>query len=351
MSELSVSEVALRGVSASVPKNREDNSELDLLDDKAKKEIIERVGIRYRHVAEDGLTAADLCQAAAEKLLEELNWSASEIGLLVFVSQTPDHIVPGSATQLQSKLDLPQNCLTFDINQGCAGYVYGMSVLSGMMKSFGIKRALLLVGDTITSLVSSTDNSIKPIFADAGSATAFELDEEAQEMRFRLGAKGDDFEAIHVPHGGFRFPTTEESLEENEMGEGILRNACQLSMNGQAVFTFGLSTVASEINELMKQSEISADDLDFLVLHQANQFLNDAIARKTGFSKEKTPSSLYNFGNTSCATIPVTLVSQLSRQLSKQSLRLMLSGFGVGLSWGNVILSTNKVVCPDLIEV
>lgn len=351
MSELSVSGVALRGVSASVPKNREDNADLTSLDEKAKKEIIERVGIRYRHVAVDGLTAADLCQVAAEKLLKELDWNANDVGLLVFVTQTPDYIVPGSATQLQFKLGLPQNCLTLDINQGCAGYVYGMSVISGMMKSFSIKRALLLVGDTITSLVSSKDNSIKPIFADAGSATAFELDDNAEEMRFRLGSKGDDFEAIHVPHGGSRFPTSAESLEGNELGEGILRNACQLSMNGQAVFTFGLSTVSSEINELMKQSDVSADDLDFLVLHQANQFLNDAIARKTGFSKEKTPSSLYKYGNTSCATIPVTLVSQMSRQLSDQSLRLMLSGFGVGLSWGNVILSTNKVVCPDLIEV
>ena len=351
MSDLSVSGVALRGVSASVPKNREDNSLLESLDEKSKSEIIDRVGIRFRHVAEDSTTAADLCQVAAEKLLKELRWKGSEIGLLIFVTQTPDHTVPGTATQLQDKLQLPQNCIALDINQGCAGYVYGMSVLAGMMKSFNIAKGLLLVGDTITKMVSGTDNSIKPIFADAGSATAFELDETAGQMTFRLGSDGEAFKAIHVPHGGFRYPSTQESLQPEKHAEGVIRNACQLSMNGQAVFSFGLSTVASEIKAHLKQSALSSEDIDFLVLHQANQFLNDAIARKTGFSREKTPSSLYNYGNTSCATVPVTLVTQLTEQLRSQSLKLMLSGFGVGLSWGNVILTTNKVVCPDLIEI
>ena len=351
MSELSVSGVALRGVSASVPKNREDNSLLDSLDDKSKAEIIERVGIRFRHVVDDDTTAADLCQKSAEKLLKELSWNRDEIGLLVFVTQTPDHTVPGTATQLQNKLGLPQNCIALDVNQGCAGYVYGMSVVAGMMKSFGLKKGLLLVGDTITKLVSPTDNSIRLIFADAGSATAFELDDAASEMNFRLGSRGEDFKAIHIPHGGSRFPSTEQSLKPEETSEGIVRNACQLSMNGQAVFTFGLSTVSTEIRKLLEATETGVDYVDFMVLHQANQFLNDAIARKTGFSKEKTPSSLHDFGNTSCATIPATLVSQLSEELSSKPLNLLLSGFGVGLSWGNVLLTTNNVVCPELIYV
>ena len=351
MSDLSVSGVALRGVSASVPKNRVDNAQLESLDPKSKKDIIETVGIRYRHVAPDGATSADLCQAAATELLEKLQWNAEDIGLLVFVTQTPDHIVPGTATQLQYKLGLPTHALSLDINQGCAGYVYGMSVIAGMMKTFQIRKALLLVGDTITKMVSKQDNSIWPIFADAGSASAFELDESAEEMTFRLGSIGADFEAIHVPHGGFRFPSTKESLESKSLSEGIVRNACQLAMNGQAVFTFGLSKVASTIKGLMETQNIQPDQLDFLVLHQANQFLNDAIGRKTGFGKEKTPSSLHDFGNTSCATIPLTMVTQLAAELQSNKQRLLLSGFGVGLSWGNVLLTTNKVVCPELIYV
>lgn len=351
MSSFEGHRVRFAGIAAAVPQQQEDNAALTSLSEKSKNEIINQVGIRYRHVAPDGVTAADLCEASAKPLLKELGWSTSEIGILVFVTQTPDHIVPGTATQLQNKLGLPQNSICLDLNQGCAGYVYGMSVIVGMMSSFGIQKGLMLVGDTITKMVSKEDNSIHPIFADAGSATAFELSENAPKMVFGIGSKGADFEAIHVPYGGFRNPTTEESLRPQEVSEGVRRNLNQLAMNGQAVFTFGLSTVAAEIGKLLKETETDSADIDYLVLHQANQFLNDTIARKVGFSKDKTPSSLRDFGNTSCATVPVTLVSQLSDQLSSKHLRLMLSGFGVGLSWGNVILETDKVVCLPMIQV
>lgn len=351
MSFLTGHNVRFAGIAAAVPKHTEDNADLTALSEKSKKEIIEQVGIRYRHVAPDGVTAADLCEAAAKQLLEKLGWNSEDIGLLVFVTQTPDHIVPGTATQLQKKLGLARNAVCLDINQGCAGYVYGMSVLSGMMNAFGIGKALLLVGDTITKMVSRGDNSIWPIFSDAGSATAFELDESAPEMLFGIGSKGEDFEAIHVPFGGFRNPTTTESLEAKNVSEGISRSLNQLAMNGQAVFTFGLSTVSSEISRLLKDTETEPETVDHLVLHQANQFLNNTIARKVGFPKEKAPSSLFEHGNTSCATIPVTLVSQLSEELRSKPLRLMLSGFGVGLSWGNVILETEKVECLPMIQI
>lgn len=351
MSELTVSGVSLRGVSAAVPQLREDNAELDALTDSAKQEIIDRVGIRYRHISNSETTAADLCQKAAEQLLNELAWNRNEIGLLVFVTQTPDHTVPGTATQLQEKLGLPENAISLDINQGCAGYVYGMSVLAGMMNSFGIQKGLLLVGDTITKIISKKDNSLRPIFSDAGSASAFELSQVASKMTFSFGSRGKDFEAIHMPHGGFRFPTTESSLKEHELERGVIRNLNQLSMNGQAVFTFGLSTVAKSIKSLLDETTVSPTDIDFVVLHQANQLLNDSIVRKTGFTVDQAPSSLYEHGNTSCATIPVTLVANLIEQLRTRKLKLVLTGFGVGLSWGNVILETDQVVCPELILV
>lgn len=337
------------GLAAAVPKNREDNQELSSLSDKAKKEIIQQVGIRFRHVAPDSMTASDLCEAAAAKLLTELNWEAKDVELLVFVSQTPDHLVPGSATQLQSRLGLLQSTMVIDVNQGCAGYVYGISIVSGLMKAYGIRKALLLVGDTITKMISREDNSIWPIFADAGSATAFELDESAAEMHFKLGSKGVDFEAIHIADGGFRNPITTESLTAQNVAEGIIRQRNQLSMNGQAVFTFGLATVAKSITEMLAEKQRAADSFDHIVLHQANQLLNNSIVRKTGFRPEQAPSSLHDFGNTSCATIPVTLVSQLQNQLISQKQKLMFSGFGVGLSWANVILETDSITCPEMI--
>jgi 3-oxoacyl-[acyl-carrier-protein] synthase-3 len=336
MSGLVVTGVRMVGLSAAVPNNREDNQELDSLSDKAKNEIIQQVGIRYRYVAPDSITASDLCESAAAKLLSELNWNAEDVELLVFVSQTPDHLVPGSATQLQVRLGLPQSSMVIDVNQGCAGYVYGMSIVSGLMKAYGISKALLLVGDTITKMVSREDNSIWPIFSDAGSATA---------------SKGEDFKAIHISEGGFRSQITSKSLIAENVADGIVRQKNHLSMNGQAVFTFGLSTVAKSILEMLEEQKRTADSFDYLVLHQANQLLNNSIVRKAGFKPEQAPSSLCNFGNTSCATIPVTLVSQLSKQLRNGRISLILSGFGVGLSWASVTLETENIVCPEMIHV
>ena len=340
--------VEMVGLSVSVPKNKQDNQCLGTLSEKSKSEIINQVGIRYRHVASTNLTASDLCTKAAENLLARLGWSATEVGLLVFVTQTPDHIVPGSATQIQHRLGLPSASMVIDINQGCAGYVYGMSTLTGLMRAYQIPKALLLVGDTITKMISETDNALKPIFADAGSATAFELKDGAPEMSFELGSCGADYQSIYVPEGGFRTPTNQESFVAETISDGVERQKNQLNMNGQAVFTFGLSTVAKSISSLLKNAHHKPDEIDYLVLHQANQLLNNSIVRKAGFKPNQAPSSLHDFGNTSCATIPVTLASQLSNQLQNQKLKLMLTGFGVGLSWGSVILETNKIACTPI---
>ncbi|MFM1874520.1 MAG: hypothetical protein RL266_257 [Bacteroidota bacterium] len=351
MSVLTSINVRVSGISASVPATTVDNEELDHIDQRSIREIIDQVGIRYRHIALEGQTASDLCEVAAQKLLDELSWTPADIGLLVFVSQTPDHIVPGSASQLVARLGLPTHCLALDVNQGCAGYVYGMSVTMSMMQSFGISKGLLLVGDTITKMISDSDNALRTIFSDAGSATAFEFDGSATETKFQFGSSGKDFEAIHVPHGGFRFPTSVSSFEQVSVADGITRSKRHLHMNGQAVFTFGLSTVANSIVKMLDETGNSASTIDQLVLHQANRLLNNSIVRKTGFDANKAPTSLYEHGNTSCATIPVTMVTELRERLRTERLKLMLSGFGVGLSWGNAILETENIVCPKLIVV
>jgi len=284
-------------------------------------------------------------------LLEELDWKAEDIDLLIFVSQTPDHLVPGSATQLQQRLGLPEDALVLDINQGCAGYVYGLSMITGLMSAYKVSKALLLVGDTITRMVSEHDNSLRPIFADAGSATALLLDDDAADMVFKVGSKGEAYKAIHIPEGGARYPKKEVRENNTNGTSSETRRPDQLHMNGQAVFTFGLSTVASSITDILEENSCDPETIDFLVLHQANQLLNDSIVRKVGISKERAPSSLRDFGNTSCATIPVTMVSQLRKELISGRKELLLSGFGVGLSWGNVLLTTDSIACPKMIFV
>ncbi|MFT4681170.1 MAG: 3-oxoacyl-[acyl-carrier-protein] synthase-3 [Granulosicoccus sp.] len=348
---ISCNGVSLAGIAACVPKEIEDNTLLLNIEKRTKQEIVDKVGIRYRRKARAEVCASDLCEKAAERLMQDLDWESHEIQLLIFVTQTPDHLIPGTAPTLVFRLGLNESCFAFDVNQGCSGYVNGLSIATGLMQNFGLKKGLLLVGDTITRTFSQSDMSLVPIFSDAGSATALELNDSDNAMSFLHGTVGKDYKAIHIPDGGGRNKLTAESMQLKQVSDHIKRSSADLAMNGQDVFAFGLSTVPKGIKRLLELTKTPADFIDALVLHQANQFLSDLIAKKVGVGKEKVPSSLYNFGNTSCATIPVTLVAELRNQLKNEDMKLILAGFGVGLAWSNVLLSTYKIVCPEIIEI
>lgn len=343
--------IGIAGLAACVPSEIADNATLDALDEKSRQEIVERIGIRFRRIARPALCASDLCEKSANKLLSDLSWNRSEIELIVFVSQTPDHLIPGTAPALVQRLELNSSCMAIDINQGCSGYVNGLSITAGLMKAYGLQKALLLVGDTITRTIASTDMSLVPIFSDAGSATALELTDSDIPMTFLQGSIGEDHKAIHIPHGGGKEPFSADSLIRKSISDHVERTDANLAMNGKDVFTFGLTTVPKNIQLLLEKTDTQIESVDALVLHQANQFLSDLIAKKVGISNDKTPSSLYHYGNTSCATIPVTMVTKLRERLTNEKLNLLLSGFGVGLSWANAIVVTDKIVCPELIEI
>ena len=342
--------VRIAGISASVPAKKEDNLHLPIEDETAKTELIRKLGIRYRRVADSKVCASDLCVKAAESLLKEMNCAPDEFGILVFVSQTPDHLIPGSAASIIKRLGFQPNCMYLDVNQGCSGYVNGLQTIAGLMSTYRIKKGLLLVGDTITRTISKSDMSLVPVFSDAGSATVLELTDGDVEMKFNQGTIGSDFRSIYIPHGGGREKLTEESFEIAEGGDYPGRSPSKLSMDGKDVFAFGLTTIPKAIKALLESSEIDLSVVDHLVLHQANQLLSNLIAKKVGIDADRVPSSLFNYGNTSCATIPVTLVSQLRDKLTSTNNRMLLSGFGVGLSWANVILDIDNVTCPEMIE-
>lgn len=348
MALFSVPHIAVKGVSVAVPGTIASNRDLPFTDEE-KNALIRSTGIEQRRIADDRTCASDLCTTAAEKLLQELGWGPEEIDVLVFVTQTPDYILPGSAMIIQHKLGLSQNSIPFDLNQGCAGYVYGLSFISSFMSSSGLKKGLLLVGDTITKLISKEDYSILPLFSDAGSATAIELDTTAEPMYFNMGANGKDYSAICVPAGGMRQPLSAKTPLLKEEKPGSRRSDEHLYMNGHAVFNFGLKNIAPSITELLTYAGKEKEAINQYVLHQANQLLNEAIRKKLGVDSHAFPYSLKEYGNTSCATIPVTMVSQCKKDLENSCQQLVLSGFGVGLSWASVYLTTHKIICPDVI--
>ena len=350
MAAFSVNDIAIKGISCCVPKNTEHNIDLELITQEEIKKFMEVTGVEERRIASREMSASDLCCEAAEQLISNLNWQKEEIEILVFVSQTGDYLLPISAGILQDRLGLSTQCMAFDVPLGCSGYVYGISIIAGMMKTAGLKKGLLLAGDTISKIVSKTDKSTLPLFGDAGSATAFEIDEKAGTLFFDLGTDGSGYKTIIIPDGGARNRINEDSLKVNKIEEGISRNSCDLVLDGMDVFSFGISQGPKTVNKLIEKFAIDKEKIDYFIFHQANMMMNKMIAKKLKLPVEKVPYSLKHFGNTSSATIPLTIVSELKEQVLNQSSNLLMCGFGVGLSWGTMLVEDVKIECLDLIE-
>lgn len=318
--------VKISGIAAAIPHTSESNEQLANMPKESIDLLIKTTGIQSRRIAPDSLTTSDMCAAAAEKLITELNWDRSEIDVLILVTQTPDQPIPGSSMQLQDRLGLSKSCMAMDLNQGCAGYVYGLSTIMSLMSGSHLKKGLLLVGDTITHLLDKSDQSTVPIFSDAGTATALEFDPTAKSAFFNLQTDGNGADAIRQLPGEY------------------------MKMNGHQVFHFGLKEVVPNIRETLEKTGIDASDIDYFVFHQANKLLNESIRKKLDIPSEKVPYTLNTFGNTSCATIPLTIVESLKEAFTHQSKTCLLSGFGVGLSWGSGIVDFSACILPDLIE-
>ncbi len=352
MAFLNIPNVKISGIASCVPRKIEKNvdSPLFLTTDDAEK-FIKSTGIVEKRVVSDDITSADLCYNAAEKLIEELNWNKEEIDCLIFISQTPDYIVPATACILQHRLGLSKECHAFDVTLGCSAWVYGLSIIGSFLTSGDFKKGLLLVGETTTKTKSKNDKSTYPLFGDAGSATALEFAENKIGIKLHTGTDGSKFEAINIPDGGFRNQTNIDSLKKIEIEPGVVRNKLQYIMDGAAVFTFTITTVPKSISKLMEINSIENKDIDFLLLHQANKLIVDKVSSKLKFNEERVPTSYENFGNTSCSSIPLTMVTQLRNQLKNEKLKLIACGFGGGLSWASAYFETDNIFCPDLIEI
>ncbi|MCD4725887.1 MAG: ketoacyl-ACP synthase III [Bacteroidales bacterium] len=350
MAVFSIPDIRMAGIAASVPRQEYNNRDYELISEKEKDTFIKIAGVEKRRVAVPGMTTSDLCFSAAHKLLEGLNWKTEDIELLIFVSQSRDYLIPATAGILQDRLGLPKSCMAFDISLGCSGYVYGLSVMGRMMANGAIKKGLFLVGDVSTQNTSFKDKSTFPLFGDAGSATAIEYVKGAAEMAFNLQTDGAGYKAIIIPDGGIRNFASRESFEYEEISEGITRNKLHIALDGLEVFNFSLREVAPNIRTLLKQVDKNVEDIDYFVMHQANRLMNETIRKQLKINPEKYPYSMGEYGNTSSASIPLTIAAALSEEISGKDLNMLFSGFGVGLSWGSVVLKTDKILCPEIIE-
>lgn len=353
MATLHIKNVSIKGISACVPSHVEDNKISNLFNgDEEVKKFIDTTGIEYRHTVNGrNICTSDLCYEAALKLMSELDWQAAEIDCLIFVSQTPDYILPATACILQGRLGLSIECYAMDISLGCSGWVYGLSSIAALMGSGTMKKGLLLVGDTTTITKSRKDKSTYPLFGDAGTATAIEFDEGAEGIKFQMGTDGKGYEAIMILDGGFRgFPTPESFIEE-EVEPGIFRNRLQSILNGPSVFTFGITKAPRSVNKLLEHYHIKKENVDYYVFHQANLIMNEKIRTKLKIESEKVPYSLSQYGNTSSASIPLTIVTKLKSEVAHDRKKILVCAFGVGLSWASALFDTENLLCVPVIEI
>lgn len=349
MAFLAIKNVAIKGISACVPSQTEDIKDIYKWD--GKENFIESTGIASRRRTGESVTSADLCLKAAEDLIRQLNWNKSEIDALVFVSQTPDYILPATSCILQQRLGLSKECYTLDISLGCSGWVYALSVISALLQNGTIKKGLLLAGDTITKLCSPNDKSTYPLFGDAGSAAALEFDENSSGLKFLFNTDGDGCETIIIREGGYRKPVSSGSLKELAKDENISRRGIDLELDGMDVFSFGITKAPKSVKQLCEHFDIDKDSVDIFTFHQANLMMNEMIRKKLKLPEDKVPYCMDEFGNTSCASIPLALVTRERNKLQNESLKHIACGFGVGLSWGSVYFETDKIVVPQLIEI
>jgi 3-oxoacyl-[acyl-carrier-protein] synthase III len=309
--------------------------------------ISQSCGVRATYVVQDGICASDLCCMAADKLLTELGWDRASVQALIFVTQTPDYVLPGTSCSLQHRLGLPITCAAIDVNLGCAGYVYGLW-LASLMAAGGVERVLLLAGDTISRVTAPADRSVALLFGDAGTATAVEKSPGAPPIFFELGSDGGGLENLCIPAGAFRQPRTSETGVRVAQDDGNIRSQEDLFMNGSEIFLFTLTRVPPLIKAVLRQSEWAIADVDGFIFHQANQFILQHLATRMKLPADKVVLALEEFGNTSSASIPLAMTTRKRDELQAGSSKLVLAGFGTGYTWGAAALTCGPICMPEL---
>ena len=288
-------------------------------------------GISGKYKAGLKQTTADFTYAAAKKIIEKKQIDPSTIGAIILVTQTPDYAIPATACVMQMRLGLSKECIAFDVNLGCSGLVYGLQIANSIMITSNIEKTLLLVGDTsgkgqTRNTINAPDNAGKMLFGDAGAALLLEKDPSVEKIIGTFRTDGTRFRAIIKPFGHDRH------FEKQDTGS---------VMDNIGVFNFTIDEVPKQIKEFMNETKTTPEDYDYLIMHQANGYILKQIGKRAGFSKEKILVSIEEYANTSSASIPTALTKFFGNSNEERKIKVLLSGFGVGLSWGTVSATIN----------
>lgn len=298
--------------------------------------VAKKVGVNSRHLAAEDETAGDMAERAARKLFEEYDVSPTDIDFVMLCTQSPDYFLPSTACILQHKLGIPTTAGAFDYNLGCSGCVYGLAMAKGLIAAGIAKNVLVLTAETYNKYLHPSDKSNRSIFGDGAAACLVSTEGFAEIGEFSLGTDGAGAEDLIVKTGAARCKQATGIVSEDE--DGHQRYDDYLYMNGSAIFNFTLDAVPSMMKDILAKNNMTSDDVDYYVFHQANKFMLNTIRKVCVLPKDKFYINLEETGNTVCSTVMIGLKQCLEAGTIKPGMKVMVSGFGVGLSWGGAIL-------------
>lgn len=297
--------------------------------------LTQKIGIYSRHIAREDEFASDLACEAAKKLFDSNVCKPEEIEFLLYCTQSPDHYLPTTACLIQHRIGLPTSCGALDINLGCSGYVYSLSLAKGLIETGTVKSVLLITSDTYSKYINPKDHSVTELFGDGAAATLITGCERPQSSigPFEFGTDGSGGENLIVHAGGLRERPTVDSLIENPDDRGNIRSRANLYMNGYKIFRFASIEVTSSVRKFLDQNNESISDYDYFVFHQANEHMIKALRDKLEIPEDKFSIQLRDYGNTVSSTLPIALYHESHNGKIIRGDKLMLVGFGVGYSW------------------
>ena len=299
--------------------------------------VAKKVGVNSRHLAGENETAGDMAEKAARKLFEEYNISPNEIDFLLLCTQSPDYFLPSTSCVLQHRLGIPTSAGAFDYNLGCSGCIYGMAVAKGLISAGIAKNVLLLTAETYNKYLHPSDKSNRSIFGDGAAACLISTEGFAKIGNFSLGTDGSGADKLIVGTGASRHKEKTGAYMEDE--EGHIRYDDYLYMNGSGIFNFTLDAVPQMINDVLIKNDMEKDAIDYYIFHQANKFMLNTIRKVCVLPKDKFYINLEETGNTVSSTVLIGLKDCIDNEQIKKGDKVMVSGFGVGLSWGGTLLS------------
>jgi len=301
--------------------------------------IYEKTGIKQRYITEDSEFASDLAVQASRKLFIEHSILPQSIDFIIYCTQSPDYILPTTACILQERLGLSNHCGAFDINLGCSGYIYGLAISKGLIEASIAKNILFITSETYSKYIHPADKGNRTIFGDAASATLISGDGIAEILNFDLGTDGSGANNLIIQDGGSRYKKGSQLVNEEQQGESF-NFSSHLYMNGPEIFAFTSKMVPVLVNRVLENNSLEKTDVDLYIFHQANKFILDFLRKKINIPKENFFTYMENCGNTVSSTIPIALYEAMALELCKGN--VLLAGFGVGYSWGGVLLNFKR---------